>query len=509
MSDQAEIARRLESLVGDTLVDYFTVYLPVQLLMVDIIGLERRTAPAPTEFCLRTIEAGLGDGSDILGFLGLDADYGERLLAGMCDGDYIGKDGFGKYQLMRRGKELLKQGGEASPADRRMQTLWDPIQRMILDRTLVYTKQRTDPDGIIAPIPNAFAQPSPDDLEVGEINKLRGGNAGGVESGSATFDVLRVTGVHKSFGRFRPCLALVFTNADGDLTLRLAVNGSIDNELTATCAKIGLPKLIGVDRKISLRPGVQAVRKRREDLQCGDAGSKNVAQLVKRRSMLRFKLQTFEKRLSEEYVESLDAKKAECQKELDDVSSQLEHLPVIPVRCHEVDYYLGEALKGANSAITITTTNPSAVKVDGEILGYLRSCLMKGVRVTLCISDRFGDNDATLATLDKLSRNGTLTVHFLQNDQRSVFEIEWDGKHLLFSNEPPLGNRRRPISPREFAGYFVSDEQAVSRYRDSFLTFRPDDFLVRLRPAVGNNAAMQKHRRRGQAREPVRRTLAK
>ncbi|WP_218640192.1 hypothetical protein, partial [Burkholderia pseudomallei] len=132
-----------------------------------------------------------------------------------------------------------------------------------------------------------------------------------------------------------------------------------------------------------------------------------------------------------------------------------------------------------------------------------------GVRVTLCISDRFGDNDATLATLDKLSRNGTLTVHFLQNDQRSVFEIEWDGKHLLFSNEPPLGNRRRPISPREFAGYFVSDEQAVSRYRDSFLTFRPDDFLVRLRPAVGNNAAMQKHRRRGQAREPVRRTLAK
>jgi len=509
MRDHADIARRLESLVGDTQVDYFTVYLPVQLLMVDIIGLERRPVPAPTEFCLRSIEAGLCEGSDILGFLGLDTDYGDRLLAGMCDGDYIGKDGFGKYQLMRRGKELLKLGGEVSPADRRMQVLWDPIQRVILDRTLVYTKQRTDPDGIIAPIPNAFAQPSPDDLEVGEINKLRGGNVGGAESGSPTFDVLRVTSVQKSFGRYRPCLALVFSNTDGDLTLRLAINGSIDNELTSICAKIGLSKLIGVDRKIGVRPGVQAVKKRYQGLKCGDSASKNVAQLVKLRSMLRFKLQTFEKRLSEEHVESIETKKTECQKELADVNSQLEHLPVIPVRCHEVDYYLLEALKGANSTITITTTNPSALKVDGEILGYLRSSLSKGVSVTLCISDRFGGNDSTLAQLDKLSKYGTLSVHFLQNEHRSVFEIEWDGKYLFFSNEPPLGSRRRPVYPREFAGYFVSDEQAVSRYREGFLNFRPDDFLVRLQPAVGNNAAMQKQRRRGRVGESVRRALAK
>ena len=497
MREHADIARRLESIVGDTLVDYFTVYLPVQLLLVDIIGLERRTVPAPTEFCLRSIEAGLCEGDEVLGFLGLDGDYGDRLLRSMCDGDYIGKDGFGKYHLMRRGKELLKQGCEASPADRRMQVLWDPIQREILDRTLVYTKQRTDPDGIIAPIPNAFAQPLPDDLEVTEINKIRNGYSGGAESGGATFDVLRVTGVQKSFGRYRPCLALVFSNAEGDLTLRLAINGSIDDDLTSICAKIGLPKLIGVDRKIGLRPGVQASKKRQQDLKCGDGGSKNIAQLVKRRCMLRFKLQSFEKRLGEEHVEAIEVKKSECQKELDDVNSQLERLPVIQARCHEVDHYLVEALKNANSTITITTTNPSAIKIDGEILGYLRSSLSRGIKVTLYISDRLGGNDPTLAALDKLTNYGSLSVHFLQNEQRSVFEIEWDGKHLLFSNEPPLGNRRRPVCPREFSGYFVSDAQAVSRYRDSFLTFRSDDFLVRLRPASGNNAVMQKQRNRG------------
>jgi hypothetical protein len=505
MRDQAEVARRLESIVGDSLVDYFTVYLPVQLLVVDIIGLERRSVPAPTEFCLRAIDVGLGNRSEICGFLGLDAEYGARLLEDLCDNEYIAKDAFGRYQLMRRGKELLKQEGEASPSDRRMQVLWDPIQGAILDRTLVYTKHRIDPDGIVAPISNAFAQPSTSALEVSELNKLRNANAGGAETAPVKFEILRVTGIQKSFGRYRPCLALVFTNPEGDLTLRVASNGSIDEDLTAACARIGLPKLIGIDRKISLRPGVQSVEKRQQNLQCSDLGSKNVLQLVRQRSVLRLKLQGFAKRLAEEYVESLETKMLECRKEFDDVEAQLIRLPVVPVRCHEVDYYLIEALKNAKSTITITSTNPSSMKIDGEILGYLRSCLSSKVRVTLYISDRIGNNDTTLAAFEKLSHIGSLTVQFLQNEQRSVFEIDWDGKHLLFCNEPPLGIRRRPISPREFAGYFVSDEQAVSTYRTSFLSFSAEDFLVRLRPMQANVAGKPRQHPRPRGGKPVKR----
>ncbi|WP_241059288.1 hypothetical protein [Achromobacter xylosoxidans] len=492
MSNQAEVAQRLESIVGDILLDYFTVYLPVQLLVVDIIGLERRSVPAPTEFCLRAIDAGLGTSSEICGFLGLDLEYGERMLADLCDHDYIAKTAFSTYQLMRRGSEALKQESESSPSDRRMQVLWDPVQSAILDRTTVYTKQRIDSDGIIAPISNAFAQPSPSRLEIRELNKLRNSSSGS-ETASIKFDILRVTAIQKSFARYRPCLALVFKNQDGDLTLRIATNGSIDEDLTASCAKIGLSKLIGVDRRMGTRAGVQAIQKRRQNLQCGDAGDQNILQLTQKRSLLRLKIQGFERRLAEEYIESLEAKRAENQKELETIESQLIQLPVVPVRCHEVDYYLIEAFKNAKSTITITSTIPSALKMDGQIMGHLRSCLFNKVAVTFYVADRLGDNDATLANLEKLSRNGSLKVEFLQNSQRAVFEVEWDGNHLLFCNEPPLGSRRLPISPREFAGYFVSDEKAVSIYRRDFLSFNRDDFLVRLRPLKSPIGGLKEH----------------
>ena len=69
-----------------------------------------------------------------------------------------------------------------------------------------------------------------------------------LDSTAPGFEVLRVTGIHKSLGRFRPSLALVYRAWSEELSLRLAVNGSIDNELTTACAQVGLAKLIGVER---------------------------------------------------------------------------------------------------------------------------------------------------------------------------------------------------------------------------------------------------------------------
>jgi len=499
MRDQSESVRRFDAVEGQLLVDFFTVHLPVQLLAADIIGLDRRPVPAPTEFCLRAVEAGLLLDSDICAFLGLDLAYGEGLLRSLCDGEYIGKDAFGNYLLLRRGKESLRQGGEASPSDRRMYLLWDPIQKALLDRTLVYTKQRADPAGVIAPISNAFARPGLDELDVVEINKLRTNNGARTDTEAAGFEVLRVTGIHKSFGRFRQSLALVFKAPDGDLTFRLAVNGAIDNDLTAACTMVGLPKLIGVERGMANKAGAQAIRKRYRDLVCGGEEGQNVAALVQRRSVLLFNLSAVDSRLADERVDTLLEKKALYEIELGKVSQELDSLPVVPVRCHEIEYYLAQALEKAEVSISITTTNPSQSKIDGEVLGRLRSCLARRVQVTIYISDRIGENDPTLAALDKLSRETSLSVHFLHNDVRSVFEIEWDGKHLLVSNEPPLGHRRRPVSPREFAGFYISETQAVGRYRDSYLKFESKDFLARLRPASPSStaAAPWKKRARG------------
>jgi hypothetical protein len=499
MRDQTEIAKRFDSVTGHTLVDYFILHLPVQLLVVDIIGLDRRPVPAPTEFCLRAVEAGLVEDGNICEFLGVDLAYGRRLLRGLCDGDYLGTDAFGQYLLLRRGKELLRQGGEASPSDRRMYVLWDPIQRVVLDRTLVYTKQRAGPDGLMAPVPNAFARPLTEELAVGDINKLRAASSSVGDLGASSFEVLRVTGIHKSFGRYRQSVALIFAGPDGEQTFRLAINGSIDNDLTATCAKIGLPKLIGVDRAMANKPGVQAVRKRYRELICGNGQGPNVASLVQRRSILLLNLRGVNSRLAEERVDSLLAKKIDYEIELNELEQELDRLPVVPVRCHEMEYYLFQALEKATRSITITTTNPSAAKIDGDVIKRLRSCLAQGVHISIYISDRIGENDPTLAIFDKLSRQGPLSVQFLQNDVRSVFEVEWDEGHVVFSNEPPFGQRRRPRTPREFSGFYVSDGQAVARYRAADLSFEPKDFLVRLRPVVSNLAGIVTPKRRARA----------
>lgn len=495
MRDQAEVARRLESVTGDIMIDYFPLHLPVQLLMVDVIGLEQRPVPASTEFCLRAVETGLSEPGEICGFLGLEAAYGEKLLEALSDNDYLEKDVFGRFHLIKRGKELLKQGVEASPLDRRIYVLWDPIQRVVLDRTLVYTKQRIGGGGMIAPISNAFLQPAGSDLEVADINRLRMAAIAGNDSDLTKFEVLRVTGVYRTFGRYRLSLALIFKNQDGELSFRLAMNGSIDNELTEACAGIGLPKLIGVDRSIASRPGVQATRKRHRDLLCGDGSGKNVAQQLQRRSVVLFNIQSLEVRLAEEVNAALSARRDSYIAELQEINRELEGLPVVPVRCYEVEYYLVQALDNAKSSITLTTTIPSSDKIDGEILGRLRACLARGVKVNLFVSDRLGVNDATIATIDRLSRDGELHFNFLSNDQRSVFEIEWDDRHLVFSNEPSLGHRRRPITPREFSGFYVTDSAAISRYKSEFLSFSEKDFLVNYRSLAKLNESYARHKK--------------
>jgi hypothetical protein len=149
-----------------------------------------------------------------------------------------------------------------------------------------------------------------------------------------------------------------------------------------------------------------------------------------------------------------------------------------------VEYYLLEALERAKTSLLITTTNPGNGKVDGEILQRFRACLERGVNIKILISDRLGDNNAILAAFDRINSSKRLSVEFLQNTERSVFEITWDSSNLLVSNEPPLGDRRLPIMPREFAGFYVTDHGAVKRYSEDYLAFQNSDFLTRLRPIV-------------------------
>jgi hypothetical protein len=477
MNEQNAFAQRVDKVDGHILIDYFILHLPVQLLSVDVIELERRSAPALTEFILRSIQAGLRREEEISGFLGINLHYCKKLLESLQSDEFVYEDPFGQYLLMRRGTELLQEGSDSRPSDKRISLLWDPIGKRLLGRTLVYTKQRADISGMFAPIPLAFLPPTVSDIDVSDINRNRE-NDRAPDTLNRTAEVLRVTSIHRSIGRYREALGLVFRSESGEISFRLAFDGRIDEEFTTACVNSGLLKGIGISRGQLTKASGLAVKKRFRELPF--SSEQNVDAIVQRRSVLRFNLNTLDARLKEDYVDSLARKKEAYVTDLQELDAALSNLPVIPLRCHELETYLQLAFRTAATEVRITTTQPADSKIDGETLAALRDCLGRGVAVSIFISDNVQESNTMLAILDRILREKNLEVHFLKNLSRSVFEITWDNKHLVFSNEPPLGRRRFPISPREFFGYYVSDQIGTSRYTTQFLRFESSDFLSKV-----------------------------
>jgi hypothetical protein len=509
MSTIYEIAQRFDSYENQSLVDFFGVHIPCQILLVDTVGVERRRTPAMTEFILKSINAGLTNIKDVAGLLGLQLEFCTSLFHELQLGEYIGIDGFGTYSVWKRGKELLANGSEDSPIDRRLNIVWDPLCRKFLGRVPMYTKRRADSDGVIIPLAGAFAPPDLNEVGAPALRESQLSVAGGRGERASSFEVLRVTKIEKSIARYREALALVYKTDKGDVSLMMVTNGNIDAELTTACAQASIAKLIGVDGVFSSRHGGAGVRKRFSEIAKSQKNNVSLESLVRRRSLLRFKASALRVRLLETEQPELLARKEAAELDLTAVDGQLKNFPILPVRCHEVTNYVMSALQSARKSVLITTTMPTEVKLDFAMAGAFAECLSRGVQIDLYIADRPNtDGGAVLSRLDKLSRSGSFNVFFLASEARSVFEISFDEEDLCFFNEPPLGARRGPILPREFNGYSVRDHDLVSKYKTEYLTFGPGDLISRLRIPVKQASKTKPSQNKKNLRE-LRKTDAK
>ena len=487
MNSNNQIAQRLESYDSQSLVDFFTIHLPCQILIVDTVGIKRRNMSATTEFILKSISVGLTSSEDISGLLGLRLDHCNNLLAELTEGEYIGKDTFGGYGIWRRGKELLLMEGESAPNDRRISMVWDPLCKRFLGRVTMYTRKKAGRDGIFVPLAGAFG--TPDLLEIGAtaLKEAQTNVSGGHGGRPSDYNVLRVTTIQKSLGRYREAVALVYKTERGDFSLRIATDGNIDKELTSACAQASVAKLVGVDKSFASKQGALAVRKRYKDLSISAHGSSSLESVVQRRSVLRFKITALDLSLSESDSDDLRNKRNSAHEELCLLNAKLELVPVVPVRCYEIRDYTLSTLKNAQHHVVITTTTPTEDKFDNEMFVALQKCLDRKVDIRIYIADRPSEDSNTLARLDKLSQSSFLNVYFLSNEKRPVFEIECDSSTLCFSNEPSLGHRFAPIMPREFVGYFLSDIALVKSYCENHLNFDAKDVASRIRVS-GKNA---------------------
>jgi hypothetical protein len=483
-----EIAQRLDSFDNESLVDFFPVHIPCQVLVVDTVGVERRATPAMTHFILRAVSVGLDSINAVAGMLGIDEEHCQVLMRDLELGEYIGAGPDGAYKIWRRGNEILNAEGENSPIDRRSQIVWDPICKKFLGRVPMYTRHRAGKDGVFVPLPGAFAIPELTLIGPAALKEIQLSATGGRGGRTTTYEVLRVTTIQKSIARYREAVALVYKGEKGEYILRMATSGNFDEELTAACAQAGVAKLVGVDKMFASRHGCLAVRKRYADIAKEKVSNTTVETLVKRRSVLRFKVDLLNARILENEREDLLTKRIEATLEIEGIDAQLKMITVIPVRCHEIRGYLLDAFRSAKRNILITTTMPVLEQFDFEVSEAVKACISRGVIIEMCIADRPTSDDGMLAKLDKLSQSNLLKVNFLA-EPRTVFEIVKDSLTVAFSNGSPLGARQGPIPSREFVGFFISTVSLTERYIQRNLNFGKDDFVSRIRPTIRDTGA--------------------
>lgn len=485
MSQFDELAQLYDNYEGQTLVDFFPLYLPCHIVFLDAVTIEHRTLPAISEFALRAISTKLTNAEEIAGLLGLSMSYARSVLTGLENDEFIGQDAFGRYKLQRRALEVLAAGEDLVPVDRRLTIAWDPIAKRVLPRTPMYTPGRIAEGAVVAPVAGGYSQVAVSDIDLKSLKESRAADRENAGNEEAKFDVIRLTQVHKILMRLRETLGLVYRSAQGEVLLRIVVDGRVDDELSAICAQKSLPKNIGVDKATMQRTGVAAVKKRYGNLNGGGGEASNgvsLEQLTRARAMLRFKIDGLNRRLAEGPNSSVFEKQKNALLELEVLESKLEKLPVVPLRCYEVRRFLLDALGSAKATLTISTSLPAESQVDAVLLQAIKAALIRGVRVHLLIAGRMEMKNGAMARLNRLSERDGLEVDFLATVARPVFEIILDSSCLLFANESPLGLRPAPPMPREFAGYLVSDSRMVGEYVKSHLTFGKEDFVKRVGP---------------------------
>jgi len=478
-----ELAQLYDNYEGQTLVDFFPLYLPCHIVFLDAVTIEHRTLPAISEFALRAIFTKITNVEEIAGLLGLSRSYACTVLTGLESDEFIGQDAFGRYKLQRRAFELLAAGEDLVPVDRRLTIAWDPIAKRVLPRTPMYTPGRIAEGAVVAPVAGGYSQVTLSDIDLKSLKESRAADRESAGYEEAKFDVIRLTQIHKILMRLRETLGLVYRSAQGEVLLRIVVDGRVDDELSAICAQKSLPKNIGVDKASMQRTGVAAVKKRYGSLNGGEAGNGvSLEQLTKARALLRFKIDGLNRRLAEGPNPSVLEKQENALLELEVLASKLEKLPVVPLRCYEVRRFLLDALASAKTTLTISTSMPAESQVDAVLLQAIKAALNRGVRVHLLIAGRMETKNGAMARLNRLSERDGLEVDFLATVARPVFEVVWDSSCLLFANESPLGLRPTPPMPRDFAGYLVSDSRMVGEYVRSHLTFGKEDFVKRVSP---------------------------
>lgn len=500
------VAQRYPSINGQPLLDYIPVLLPCQLLTIDALVMERRELPSTVEFVLKAVCAGLEDAGEISAFLGFNERFSAALIEQMKSEEMITGGVDGRISLLRKGKEALDQNGDRVHLDKTMHVLWDPIvETPVTSRQEILPERARQANILTLRFPAILRPPRLEQLDVKTIQAYRR-TIREIDELDDREEILRFIRIKKTFHRYRRGILLFYESGDSVPTVKVAIDGHLDEQMSSSLAMKNVGQYIGLDARFKRRGGAIAVANRLRELNIVTESGGTYGSLSQRRSVLAWRIGTISRRLEADDVsENVRNQFESYAKELREIEEALAAIPFRRLAAGELTLCLIEALQHAKQAIHITTTLPDESRFSLEVEEALKDAIARGVAIHIDIADRLNDPASTprdrhspaIARLNALVNrsNGKIDICFLRTIERTVFEIYWDGKDLVFSNDPPLGIRPDPTQPREFQGFRVSNEAIAGQYAREHMSSRKDEVLKRIGRTVGRGDLQRSDKR--------------
>lgn len=205
---------------GYTLATFKPAALPVYLLTVRVLVLEKKPLSPIEEACLRAIDAGLSNAADIGKFLGLPANVLTVILAGLNSRECINytrvaAERTAKITLTVKGRLSLREAVAVVPQERVVQLIFDPyLKRVLFITTAALSKPRDVKDQGWLELPLCGAKrPEADDIPLVELDKVIARMRTRDEE---TRELLAIRRVERREMHFLPCILLFYRSNQGD-----------------------------------------------------------------------------------------------------------------------------------------------------------------------------------------------------------------------------------------------------------------------------------------------------
>jgi len=360
---------------GYSLATFKQAALPVYLLTVRVLVLEKKPLSPIEEGCLRAVEAGLSAPAEIGSFLGLGGKVLTGVLASLNARECINYskaigDREAKVTLTAKGQSSLVEAVSVVPQERVVQLIFDPyLKRVLFVPTSALSKPREAKDNGWYELPLCGAKrPEVEDVPLQDLDKVIAKSRTREEESR---ELLALRRVERREMHFLPCLLLFYKANHGDeVQVAFYKDEAFSVEHENAFRTLGGPEQVGA-RLVALPAELPSVGETTSgDLKHDVAVALDVDSAVNE-----------EPKATEAPVKPLAGTIQSVSKEEGKASGSASGKTLKVVRCHEHPMLLRKALGTSQKRLLIVSPWIRDQVVDRNFIGSLEALLRNGVDV--------------------------------------------------------------------------------------------------------------------------------